>query len=112
MKRGDVYNARLEPHEGSEQGGDRPVVVMSRDSLNQYSPVVVVVPITDRANKTRSYPSHAVLKAGDGGLKLESLALAEQVRAISTTRLVKYLGHLPPQRIAEVGAVLRIVLDL
>ena len=112
MKRGDIYKARLEPHEGSEQGGERPVIVVSRDSINQYSPVVVIVPITDKSNKTRSYPSHAILKAGEGGLTMDSLALGEQVRAISASRLVKYVGHLPPQKMAEVAAVLKIVLDL
>jgi mRNA interferase MazF len=29
MKRGEVYDARLEPVEGSEQGGTRPVIIVS-----------------------------------------------------------------------------------
>lgn len=29
MKRGDVYNARLDPTEGSEQAGNRPVIIVS-----------------------------------------------------------------------------------
>ena len=29
MKRGEVYDARLEPTEGSEQGGIRPVIIVS-----------------------------------------------------------------------------------
>ncbi|MCY7337733.1 MAG: type II toxin-antitoxin system PemK/MazF family toxin, partial [Chamaesiphon sp.] len=27
MRRGDVYNVRLDPVEGSEQGGSRPVII-------------------------------------------------------------------------------------
>ena len=34
MKRGEIYDARLEPVEGSEQGGTRPVIVVSRDVIN------------------------------------------------------------------------------
>ena len=43
--RGDVFSARLDPTEGSEQAGTRPVVIISRDSINANSPVVVVVPV-------------------------------------------------------------------
>ncbi len=39
--RGDVFMANLEPVQGSEQGGARPIVVVSRDALNQFSPVIV-----------------------------------------------------------------------
>jgi mRNA interferase MazF len=111
-KRGDVYRARLDPSEGSEQSGERPVVVMSRDAINQSSPVLVVVPITDRAHKTRIYPSHVILKTGEGGLTKESVALGEQVRAINKTRLTNYLGHLSDNSITQIGAALKITLDL
>jgi mRNA interferase MazF len=56
--RGDLFSARLDPTEGSEQAGTRPVVIVSRDSINANSPVVVVVPITDASNVKRAYPSH------------------------------------------------------
>ena len=104
--------ARLDPQEGYEQAGSRPVIVVSRDSINQYSPVVVIVPVTDRNHKQRDYPSHVVLKAGDGGLSKESVALGEQVRAISTTRFLRQIGHLAPQSITQIGAALKIALDL
>ena len=37
MNRGEVYDARLEPVEGSEQGGTRPVIIVSRATINTYS---------------------------------------------------------------------------
>jgi mRNA interferase MazF len=37
MKRGEVYDARLDPVEGSEQRGSRPVVIVSRDAINESS---------------------------------------------------------------------------
>jgi len=111
-RRGDVYMARLDPREGSEQAGQRPVILMSRDSINQNSSVVVVVPVTDRANKKTIYPSHVILKAGEGGLTKESVVLGEQVRAISTTRLVQYMGHLSGPGITQIASALKIVLDL
>ena len=78
-----MFLARLTPTEGSERQGTRPVVVVSRDAINQYSPVVIVVPLTDRAHKTKIFPSQMILKAGEGGLRKDSVALTEQVRAIS-----------------------------
>ncbi|MBI3360500.1 MAG: type II toxin-antitoxin system PemK/MazF family toxin [Chloroflexi bacterium] len=56
MKRGDVYDARLDPTEGSEQAGTRPVVIVSRDVINDASTVVIVVPLTNAANLKRAYP--------------------------------------------------------
>jgi mRNA interferase MazF len=53
MIRGDVYLAVLDPSQGSEQAGTRPVIVVSRDAINKLSPVVVIVPLTSRANKNR-----------------------------------------------------------
>ena len=46
MNRGEVYDARLEPVEGSEQGGTRPVIIVSRATINTYSPVVLAIPCT------------------------------------------------------------------
>jgi len=110
--RGDVYLAKLDPTQGSEQGGERPVVVMSRDAINQSSPVVIVVPVTDQENKKHIYPSQVVLRAGEGGLKIDSVALGEQVRAITKTRLTTRLGHLAPHSIAAIGGALKAALDL
>jgi mRNA interferase MazF len=85
---------------------------MSRDAINKSSPVVIVVPVTNRAHKLKIYPSHVILRAGDGGLDIESVALGEQVRAISTKRLLKQLGHLAPHNVTAIAAALKIALDL
>lgn len=111
-KRGDVYLASLDPTQGSEQGGQRPVVVMSRDAINLSSPVVIVVPVTDLTNKKRIYPSQVILRAGEGGLKIDSVALGEQVRAINVTRLATRLGHLAPHSVVAIGGALKAALDL
>lgn len=110
--RGDVFRADLEPHEGSEQGGIRPVVVISRDALNNASPVVVVAPITDAANKKKTYPSHVRVAVGKGGLTMDSIVICEQVRAISKTRLKHALGKFDKAILTSIEAALKITLDL
>jgi len=112
MRRGDVYDARLSPAEGSEQAGTRPVVIVSRNVINRFSPVVVIVPFTNAANVKRDYPSDVRVPKGEGGLSLESVALTGQVRAIAKTRLLRYRGTLPPETMRRIDQALRITLDL
>lgn len=94
MKRGEVYDARLDPVEGSEQAGIRPVVVVSRNAINTNSSVVV--PCTTYRQNRRIYPSQILITAPEGGLNNDSIALGEQVRAIAKTRLVRLRGELSP----------------
>jgi mRNA interferase MazF len=110
--RGDVFSARLDPTEGSEQAGTRPVVVVSRDSINTNSPVVVVVPVTDATNVRRLYPSHAQLSKGSAGLKIDSVAKAEQIRAIQVSRFVGYYGRLDRDVLARIEEAIKITLAL
>lgn len=112
MKRGDIFDARLNPSEGSEQAGIRPVIVVSRDAINQYSSVIVVVPLTSAQNVKRSYPNNVLIQAGNGGLTADSVALGGQVRAITKARLIRQHGSLPPDVMRQVDQVLRITLDL
>lgn len=112
MKRGDVYDARLSPAEGSEQAGIRPVVIVSRDAINSNSPVIVVVPIANAANISRSYPNNVLIEQGDGGLTLDSVALGGQVRAIAKVRLLRRRGALSSSAMRSVDRALRITLDL
>jgi mRNA interferase MazF len=111
-QRGDVFMANLEPHEGSEQGGTRPVVIVSRDALNRFSPVVVICSITDAANKSKIYPSHVRVSAGTAGLQMDSIIICEQVRAINKTRLKKHLGKFDKAVMTSIEAALKITLDL
>jgi mRNA interferase MazF len=104
--------ANLSPTEGSEQDGTRPILIISRDAINTNSPIVVVAPFTKATNKARLYPSHVQFKAGDGGLLMDSIALCEQIRAISKTRMRQNLGRLTRAQMASVEAALKITLDL
>lgn len=112
MRRGDVYQADLNPVQGSEQAGKRPVIIVSRDAINENSPVVIVVPITGAENKSKLYPTHILLKAGTGGLAKDSIAVAEQVRAITKTRLRANMGQLRFEHMRLISGALKIALDL
>ena len=78
MKRGEVYDAYLDPVEGSEQTGTRPVIIVSRDAINEASPVVLAVPCTGYRQQS-IYPSQVLLRATEGGLDLDSVAMGGQL---------------------------------
>jgi len=111
-QRGDVYEANLNPPEGSEQAGTRPVIVVSRDAINFNSPTLVIVPVTGRENKKRLYPSQVVLRAGSGGLSKDSVALTEHIRSISQMRLSRHRGHLTLEDMSRISDAIKITLDL
>ena len=110
--RGDIYFASLDPIRDSEQAGTRPVIIVSRDAINQNSAVVICVPCTNAAHSTKIYPSQIVLKRGVGGLKVDSVALCEQIRAVSIARLGDQLGKLDRQSLKAVEERIKIALDL
>lgn len=111
MRRGDVYDTRFDPVEGSEAAGRRPAVVVSRDSFNAASPVVVVVPCTTHRGR-QLYPSQTLLRAGQGGLAADSVVQAEQVRVIAKSRLLRHRGSLSPRAMLAVSTCLALILDL
>ena len=112
MRRGEVYDARLDPTAGSEQAGIRPVVIVSRDASNAASPVLLVVPCTPYRVGRRLYPSQVLLHAPDGGLDVDSIVLGEQVRALATSHLGRRRGQLSSTALTQLDRALLIALDL
>jgi len=53
MRRGDIFMVDLEPTQGREQRGHRPVLVVSPDSFNQATGLPIIVPITSGGDFAR-----------------------------------------------------------
>lgn len=86
----------------------RPAVLISADELNESrAGVVIVVPCT---TTRRGLPSHIELDPVDTGLDEVSYAKCEDVKSISTQRLIVRLGSAPPAALTEITAVLRYLL--
>jgi len=68
------------------------------------------VPIT--SNVARVFPFQVLLPAQGTGLRVQSKAHAEQVRAVSVERLGPVLGQLTASTLAAVDDALRLHLDL
>ena len=62
ITRGDIFIADLNPVQGSEQGGVRPVLVIQNDRGNRFSPTVICAAMTSRVGKS-DLPTHAWVSA-------------------------------------------------
>ncbi len=89
-----IWIADLNPVEGSEQGGTRPVMVVSDEDFNRIMPVLTVLPLTTLKPGRKIYPSEVLIKKGKANLDADSLVLAHQIRTISKGRLRKDIGFL------------------
>src|SRR5438067_4268269 len=94
MRNSATWQTMPTSREGSEQRGSRPVVVISRDAINESSPVVSAAPYTTYREGRRIYPSQVLVKAPEGGLEVDSMILGEQVRVLDKKRLLRRRGEL------------------
>ena len=89
-----IFIADLNPVQGSEQKGTRPVIVVSDEDFNRLMPVVTILPVTSLKEGRRVYPNEVLLKQGMGGLAQDSIILAHQIRTISKNRLRDLIGFI------------------
>jgi mRNA interferase MazF len=109
LKRGDVWLANLDPTQGSEQAGIRPVIIFQNDIVSQFSTTTITIPLT--TNKRRaSLPICVAIRQGDGGLAQDSVALCFQMRVLDKTRLIRRLGQLNPNTVTQLEDVILVTL--
>ena len=89
MTQFEIWLASLPAVGGSVQSGMRPVVIVSNNAANKFSPVITAVPLTSNLRKT-VLPTHVLLR--ESGLKSPSLALCEQILSVDKSCLVKCIG--------------------
>jgi mRNA interferase MazF len=89
-----IFMASLDPVKGSEQAGRRPVLVISREQVNQLLPVVNVIPLTSHKANRKIYPNEVLLLAKETGLPRDSIALCYQVRTLDKSRLGNLIAQI------------------
>ena len=89
MKRGEIYYVLpAGMTSGHEIRSGRPAVIVSNDILNATSDVVEICFMTTQPK--RPMPTHVVTKASG----INSTILAEQINAVSTSRVGEFIGVL------------------
>jgi mRNA interferase MazF len=113
IQRGDIYFVDLNPVQGREQAGHRPVLVVSIDAINHLPLVITVVVGTKGANISRNYPTNVRVTSDDSGLSEETVFLCFQLRALDPRRFpTTPTGTLAEPKMREVEAVIRYCLGL
>lgn len=97
--RGDIVWAQLDPTEGHEQAGRRPVLIISVDIFNAKSGTVIAIPLTSQQPRV-GFP--LALEIVTAILPKRSWAKPGQIRVLSTNRLGKKLGTATEKEVDEV----------
>ena len=112
VKRGELYFANLGIGVGSEQAGERPVLIVQNDKGNYYSPTTIVLPLTTRIHKSMNLPVHVILDKLEE-LDQTSAVMAEQIVTIDKNRLQKRIGFIKDEfTLSKIDMAMRISLDL
>ena len=84
--RGNIYWADLNPVIGSEQGGLRPVLILSHNVFNERSGTVIAVALTSQPQRA-GFP--LTLELTDPRLPKKSWVKISQIRTLSGKRIGK-----------------------
>ncbi len=104
--RGDVYWADPGPVVGHEQGGRRPVLVVSGETFNRSLGIVIAMMITTRAPRLKAPLSWAL---ASGGLPRSFWVKTWQIRSLSVLRLGPRVGRV---EVAEVDRIVEGLLEI
>jgi mRNA interferase MazF len=95
--RGDIRWADLNPVIGSEQGGLRPVLVLSQNVFNERSGTVIAVAITSQPQRA-GFPLTLELSAAV--LPKQSWVKISQIRTLSVKRIGNRLAKASDEELA------------
>lgn len=104
MKQTDIYEAYLDPILGSEQGGRRPIVIISGNVINSLAANILVCPLT---SSLKHYMGNPILKPNaNNGLSKTSEVMVFQIRSLSKERLKKKIGRISRQDLEQIKETL------
>ena len=106
VRRGEIYRVRLDTGIGSEQGVTRPALIISNNSGNSSSPLVIVAYMT---TKDHNIGIHYGPTKATG---IPSYVQCEQIYTVHKSRLIHLMGSLSENEMRDVDSKLDEVLDL
>lgn len=115
VHRGDIFLLRESRiTEGAEIAKTRPCVIIQNDEGTERSPVTIIAAVTSyKGNELkRKYPLNVFVTAKETGLPYDSLVICNQIQTVDKTRLIKYYGTAPNEKMKEIDFALIRSLDL
>ncbi|WP_159475479.1 type II toxin-antitoxin system PemK/MazF family toxin [Dyadobacter sp. 3J3] len=100
MKQREIWWADLNPVQGSEQRGKRPVVIISGNTMNDHLDIGIVCPLS---SKIKNFAGCVILKKDHvNRLEQDSEIISFQVRTISKSRLINKIGQITDDELRQV----------
>jgi len=96
-RRGDLVWLSFDPQAGHEQAGHRPAFVLSPESYNRKTSLLLACPVT---SKVKGYPFEVVLP---DGLAVSGVILADQIKSLDwKARRAEFVARTPGSVIEDV----------
>ncbi|RRR97639.1 type II toxin-antitoxin system PemK/MazF family toxin [Glycomyces terrestris] len=105
MNRGDIYLCDFGDPIGHEQGFRRPALIVSHDDMSRVG-IPIVIPIS---RTRKDYPTHVEL---EGALAVTSYVQCEQIRVVSSERMIRRIGAVDAMPMLKVELILKRLLGL
>ncbi|MBC8527817.1 MAG: type II toxin-antitoxin system PemK/MazF family toxin [Candidatus Cloacimonetes bacterium] len=113
IQRGEIYFVDLNPTKGREQAGNRPVLVLSNNTINKLPLVVTVVVGTKGENISSDYLTNVRISSSDSGLSMETVFLCFQLRSLDPNRFPESpAGKVSGEILTRIEDAVRYCLDL
>ena len=113
IQRGEIYFVNLNPVEVREQAGNRPVLVLSIDTINRLPLVITVIVGTKGENISHNYPTNVRVSPEESGLPMETVFLCFQIRSLDPKRFPKNpAGKVSGDAMKKIEDVVRYCLGL
>lgn len=100
MLQKDIYWANLNPTKGKEQKGERPVVIISGNTMNTNFGVSIICPIS---SKIKNYAGCVKLEKNKiNKLNEDSEIITFQIRTIAKERMIRKIGEITNEQLKEI----------
>jgi mRNA interferase MazF len=109
-RRGEIWLVSFGAARRGEPGKNRPAIVVSVDDLliGADHELIVVVPLSSSLPRSALRPQ----LGPETGIDADSVAIPRGICGVARRRLLRRLGALPPDALAEVERALALVLGL
>jgi mRNA interferase MazF len=100
IRRGEIWQVRFDPIEGSEMGKTRPALVLQNDLGNRYAGTTIVAAITARVKELPTLVD--IEPSKENGLRRLCAVNLSHLRTISRSRLVVRLGRIEDEYLPRI----------
>jgi len=108
MKKGEIWLTEFPAIMGHEQTGNRPAIILTDTDFE----ITIIIPITSNIQALRFPYTLEIKPSKSNGLKINSIALVFQIRAIDKKRLIKKIGMAENSIMRHIDEIIKKLFEL